>query len=126
MDNFCDDHYSGIIEADGYKQRAINVEGLTWQQRNRQITAFRQNIRDYFLEKNKEKRESLAPPLLDDLADLRANNFFTFTHSSVELLKVELEKAKSDNKDLARELQWYKANYPDAMPPSSSGVSQSV
>jgi hypothetical protein len=107
MDEFCDLYYSGIIEADGHRERDRHISGVTWEERNKELNEFRGDLWDYFQENDKGKRDKLALRLLHELENFRGNNFFTFTNDSVQLLKMEVEKLKSDNRKLSEELDWY-------------------
>ena len=73
---------------------------------------------------NNDDRSIKAESLMEAYATLKVAGFFKFVDSSVMALKLENVHLRGDNKDLAKELRWYKENYPDVR--ASSGVAQDV
>lgn len=78
-----------------------------WDENKQDIWKFLEKLRAYHKETNREKREELSSPLLDWVEHFRCMDFFTYSETSIKLLKIELEKCQVDNKKLAEELMWY-------------------
>lgn len=124
MDTFADDFFTGIIDANVSDVRNYypSAGDQAWHSAIREVSKFVGQMTEYRKIEDKNERSKTAERLMSSLATLRAVGFFKFSDSSIMKLKMENDQLRRDNRDLARELQWYKEEYPDARPSTFAQV----